>query len=83
MKDNIASRIEALQRKEEQHKQKLAELAGRKGQLMEQLKSQFGIETLEDAKTKLESLRKSVEKRESRIEKQLSGLEVMVNGQAN
>lgn len=77
---DIASRIEALQRKEAQHKQKMAELAGRRDQLMEQLKDQFGIEDLESAKAKLESLCKSVEKREARIEKQLLELEAAVNG---
>lgn len=77
---DISSRIEVLKRKEAEHKQKMAELAGRKTQLMEQLKSQFGVETLEDAKSKLESLRKSVERREARIEKQLSDLEAAING---
>lgn len=73
-------RIRALQTKEEEHKKKLAQYEGQREQLLQQLKEQFDIDSLDEAKDKLEKMRRSIQKRTENILTLVEKLERVVDG---
>lgn len=77
---DIAERIAALQKAEAEHKERLAQLTGQRDQLLQQLKEQFDVDTLDAAKDKLDKMQKSMVKREVKILKMLDELEAVIEG---
>lgn len=61
--------IQDIQRKAEQHKQKIERLKGSHEQLMKQLKTEFECDSLDEAKTKMEEIKEEGKNLSSRIEK--------------
>lgn len=71
------SKTELLQLKQkiEKGKQKLSELIGQKKNYLEQLKTEYKCNSVEEAKTLLEKYQKESQDLEDKIEKGLSKLE--------
>jgi chaperonin cofactor prefoldin len=69
----------SLKNKIERAKTTVAELTGQQKSQMNQLKETFGCDTIEDAETKLETMKKSISKLDNQIEQGLEKLEEMYN----
>lgn len=78
---DLRKRLDNLKSKQEQSQRLLDRMDGQKAQLEQQLKSEFGISTLEQGKAKLESMRKDLARREMRIDRMLSELEAVCNAE--
>lgn len=78
--DDLVERFKRLQKQEQEHKEELARLSGKRDQLMAQLKEDFGISTLEEAEAKLQAMKKGISRREARCEKLIGQIEGALNG---
>jgi len=63
-----------LKREVENAKMRISELSGQKKMLLEQLKTQFNCESLEEAKKLIEKMSKEIEEQEKSIEKSIGEL---------
>jgi len=62
-------------------KDKSTRLEGRKDQLMEQLKTKYGVSTIQQAEKKLKAMDKEIEDLDEQIETMTDGLEEKINEQ--
>lgn len=76
---NMTERLQKLQAKQQKANDELIRLQGRRDQLMEQLETEFGIHSVEDAQARLDVLEKDLTRRTERAERLLSQLEEHVN----
>lgn len=78
--DDLTARLGRLKQQQEDARREVDRLEGRRGQLLQQLSDQFGVNSLEEGQAKLASLRKDIERRRSRLERLIEDLEAQING---
>ena len=79
-RNDLVGRLEALKKYQEEARRTLDRVEGERAQLLRQLKDKYGLDDLESAEKKLQSMRKDVERRKERAERLLAELEAVVNG---
>lgn len=79
MDQDLIERFKRLQKEEQEHKERIARLTGKRDQLMAQLKESFGISSLDEAERKLASLQQDVARREKRVAKLVADMENAIN----
>lgn len=77
---DLISRLQNLKKQKAEAEQAVNRLQGKKELLLKQLKTEFDCDSEDEAKAKLDSLQKDIQKREERAERLLSELEEVVNG---
>jgi len=78
MKNNVTEKIRKIKRAIDESKTKRAELEGRRKQLMERLKNDFGCESLEDANRRIETLSAEVEEMQAKLDDSMAKLDEMM-----
>lgn len=78
--DDLTARLGRLKQQQEDARREVDRLEGRRGQLLQQLSDQFGVNSLEEGQAKLASLHKDIERRRSRLERLVEDLEARING---
>lgn len=80
MSKDLTLRIQALQKKKEHAQQQISRLKGRREQILKQLKTEFDCDSEEEAKEKLDSLTKDIDRRRVRLERKVTELEEQIDG---
>ncbi len=80
---DVLKRFEALKDKQEKLDRQIANLEGKRDQLISSLQIEFEIPSLNEAKKKLETMEKDLKKRQARAESLLTELEELLNGSDN
>lgn len=75
----LQERLEKLTRDNEQKKQEKNRLQGRLDGLMQQMKDDYGCETVEELETKIEELAPQITELETSIATQLTEMEAYAN----
>jgi len=72
---NTSERLISMKEKIDKAKTDIERLQGRKDQLYETLKKDFGCKTLKEAETKLDKMNKELDEKEVALTKGIEGLE--------
>jgi flagellar biosynthesis chaperone FliJ len=71
MVDKTAQELERMKKKVDEAKTKVSNLEGKRDSLLEQLKNDFGLDTVEQAEKKLKELEQQKEELEQQVEEKL------------
>lgn len=72
---DLITRVQALKKKKADAEQQKSRLQGRKDQLMQQLKNEFGCSTLEEARERHVTMNKDITRRQERARRMLAEIE--------
>ncbi len=77
MAKNILEEVKKVRKELEARKQKRAELAGRRKQLLQQLQDDFGLDSLDEAKAEADKMEIELEEKDKQLQSMLKELDEM------